>query len=216
MSQLISIFALILFGPIAAAYAQQTIPASGEAVCQEMVGPSGCKITWTFLEGPRPFYRVQRFSTDSHGWENTGKPYIAADGVSKAHKAGGLYRVTACDDRDAKTNCRYSTVLWMPIMLDASALPETVVIHYLDDDGVETANVRRESPNHLGLLQYNVYTMINTAYEIGLDLPKMSAHSHPNDPAKSTTEHAIQDKVYLQYKDLRERYGSKLSATNAE
>lgn len=188
--------------------AQQTMPKSGEANCVNSTGPVGCQIGWNFSETPAELYFLQRFDDSIISWEKVGNKSNDPYSMTKKNiERGGLYRVAACSRPKGRGNCAFSTVMWIPYNIAADDLPNEMVLRAPNGASDEIASILQE-PYHIGLMQFNVYTMINTAHRLGQDLPSMSEPIHAENPVEGTVQHGIRDRVYEQYRDVRKHINS--------
>lgn len=171
---------------VAAMASEEIMPASGEANCLSAANADGCRIAWNLSQTPREFYRVQRFDADQGEWKTASRP--VSDSYSATEQSvgrGGLYRVAGCNDAAAKRGCVYSTVVWIPILMDATRMPSTMVLQYADGKQADIVSIDRDTGYHLPQIQYNVYSMINAANRLGVNLPEMAEPHSSVDPGTS-------------------------------
>lgn len=127
---------------------------SGVADCDRADHGRACRLGWNFSADPRPYYRVQRLTTEPPEWANTeilsGDPYA----IGLRVEAGHLYRVVACDDRASTRNCVYSSVQWAIERPTREDMPD----YLLDGNGVKM--VISKTDDLLSQTdQYNVYRL---------------------------------------------------------
>lgn len=197
-------FTLLVAAALATPVANAETFRHRDAICQ-IDDQGACVVHFNLQKSGRAYFRVQRFDDVGMRWTSIGawdRPWQPGDAV----EAGGLYRVTGCDDRAGTQNCVYSRIFWAPIITGQQDIPSQVRI--ADGEGGESwAAVSTADPLAAQLRQLNVYRltdiMIRGDGAIRGRMTRPVEHRHeagfPHD------ENMIHHDVYQQFNELQRR-----------
>lgn len=150
--------------------------------CGQQTYRDQCHVTWDFPVSSNAFYWVQQLDPMSGKWQGLG--HVADGTAAQASRSapvepGYLYRVLSCSDKEAKTNCIGSTMVWAPFIEPperVDLIPSQVpAIHPGRSFKGYVGAVSKEANWLAQVSQYNVYQLINAiSYTNIAELPDMT------------------------------------------
>lgn len=178
------------------------------ATCGTMKILDQCRIAWSFSSRAESYFSVQQFNPLDANWRTIAALPLSTSnqGTLETPVEGGyLYRVLACDDDAATTNCSGSTMVWVPFVQPESQvhlIPSRVpMAKWEAESGMPLYATVDKQNGWLGqVIQYNVYQMMNAIARANIaDLPDMTPVKdmrleEPSDPIEQ-----VQFNVYSVY-----------------
>jgi len=201
-------FALSIVLTIIAVASQSRADTVDSATCGAMKILDQCRITWSFSRRADSYYSVQQFDPLDVDWRTVAALPLSTSNQGTLEtpvEAGYLYRVLACDDGDATTNCSGSTMVWAPFAQPESQvhlIPSRVpMAKWEAASGMPLYATVDKKNGWLGqVIQYNVYQVLNAIARAKVtDLPDMTPvkdlrFETPSDPIEQ-----VQFNVYWAY-----------------
>lgn len=178
------------------------------ASCGGMTIADQCRIGWRFSRPANSYYFVQQFDPLAAEWRTLAElpaGTLSQGALAEPVEAGYLYRVFACDDAKAKTNCSGSTMVWAPFIQpenEVHLIPGQIPLTGSETRfGEPVYGLVRKSPGWLSQVSvYNVIQMANSIARAKIDeLPDMTPVKDirvdpPDDPIEQ-----VQFNVYWFY-----------------
>jgi hypothetical protein len=178
------------------------------ATCGTMKILDQCHITWNFSSRADSYYSVQQFDPLTVSWRTIAAlpQSVSSQGTLMTPvEAGYLYRVLACDDSDATTNCSGSTMVWAPLVQPESQIhliPSRVpMAKWEAAAGMPLYATVDKKNGWLGqVIQYNVYQMLNAIARANVaEMPDMTPVKDMRLEPPSDAVDQVQFNVYWAY-----------------